>query len=240
MIRAIYYIILIYFLLGGIAFYIINRKKDPAVAKESYTKFGVYFLIINALFFSITINPAVFHFISIIIVLAGLWELFKLYKNSGFQHKGFFFLALLVFAILSFGFIAFGGFEKGLILFAFLVLSIFDSFSQITGQLWGRKKLFPEISPKKTVGGLVGGTLVALVSSYLLKDLYAGQTGGAFVLAGGVILFAFAGDLSASYYKRKFGVKDFSKLIPGHGGLLDRFDSLIAGGAWVALYMLVF
>lgn len=240
MIRAIYYIILIYFLLGGIAFYIINRKKDPAVAKESYTKFGMYFLIINALFFSITINSIAFHFISVIIIAGGLWELFKLYKNSGFQKKGFFVLSVLIYAVLSLGFVVFSGYESGLILFAFLVLSIFDSFSQITGQLWGRKKLFPEISPKKTVGGLVGGTLVALVSSYLLKDLYAGETTEALVLAIGVIVFAFAGDLSASYYKRKFGVKDFSKLIPGHGGLLDRFDSLIAGSAWVALYMQVF
>jgi len=74
----------------------------------------------------------------------------------------------------------------------------------------------------------------------LLKDLYAGETLGAFVLAVGVIVFAFAGDLSASFYKRKFGVKDFSNLIPGHGGLLDRFDSLVAGGAWVALYIQVF
>lgn len=240
MIRAIYYIILIYFILGGIGFYFINRKKDTAVAKESYTKFGVYFLIINALFFSITINSLAFHFISVIIIAGGLLELIKLYKNSGFQKKGFFWMSLLIFVILSLGFIVFGGLEEDLILFAFLVLSIFDSFSQITGQLWGRKKLFPEISPKKTVGGLVGGALVALISSYLLKDLYSGETLDALVLAVGVILFAFAGDLSASFYKRKFGVKDFSNLIPGHGGLLDRFDSLVAGGAWVALYIQVF
>jgi len=200
----------------------------------------MYFLIINALFFSITINSIAFHFISVIIIAGGLLELFKLYKNSGFQKKSFFMLTVLIYAVLSLGFVVFSGYESGLILFAFLVLSIFDSFSQITGQLWGRKKLFPEISPKKTVGGLVGGTLVALVSSYLLKDLYAGETTEALVLAIGVIVFAFAGDLSASYYKRKFGVKDFSKLIPGHGGLLDRFDSLIAGSAWVALYMQVF
>lgn len=240
MIYTIYMIILIYFFLGGIGFYFINRKKEPAVAKESYTKFGVYFLIINMLFFSIILNSLIFHFISVMIVAGGLLELTKLFKNSGFQQKGFFATALFIFGILSFGFVAFGGLDKGLILFAFLVLSIFDSFSQITGQLWGRKRLFPEISPKKTVGGLVGGTLVALASSYLLKDLYAGATLDALGLALGVIVFAFAGDLSASFYKRKFGVKDFSNLIPGHGGLLDRFDSLIAGGAWVALYMQVF
>lgn len=240
MIQTIYYIILIYFLLGGIAFYFINRKKEPVVARESYTKFGVYFLIINALFFSITINSLAFHFIAVFIIAGGLLELTSLYRSSGFRNKSFFLLSVVVFVVLSIGFFSFSGFDKGLILFSFLVLSIFDSFSQITGQLWGRKKLFPEISPKKTVGGLVGGTLVALLSSFLLKDLYAGSTTSALVLAVGVIAFAFAGDLSASFYKRKFGVKDYSKLIPGHGGLLDRFDSLIAGGAWVALYVQLF
>jgi len=139
MIQAIYYIILIYFLLGGVGFYFINRKKDPAVAKESYIKFGVYFLIINALFFSITINSFIFHLLTIVITVGGLFELLKLFRNSGFEKKEFFSISLLIFAILSTGFIAFGGLEKGLILFAFLVLSIFDSFSQITGQLWGRK-----------------------------------------------------------------------------------------------------
>ena len=58
--QLIYKIILIYFVLGGIGFYLINRKKDRDVARKSYTKFGVYFIIINILFFSITIQPDVF------------------------------------------------------------------------------------------------------------------------------------------------------------------------------------
>ena len=56
-------------------------------------------------------------------------------------------------------------------------------------------------------------------------------------MALGVIFFAFAGDILASLYKRKFDTKDFNKIIPGHGGFLDRFDSLIAGGAWAAFYV---
>jgi len=112
-----------------------------------------------------------------------------------------------------------------------------SSFSQITGQLWGRKKILPSVSPNKTLGGVTGGALTALGSSFLLHSLFEGLAAEKIVLTTGLLLFAFLGDIAASYYKRKYGVKDFSALIPGHGGILDRFDSLLAGGAWAALFV---
>ncbi|RLD69735.1 MAG: phosphatidate cytidylyltransferase, partial [Bacteroidetes bacterium] len=129
--------------------------------------------------------------------------------------------------------------EKELVLFSFLILSIFDSFSQITGQLLGRKKIFPNISPNKTVGGLVGGAIIAISSALLLNGLYAESPLKVIIMTLGVVAFAFAGDVAASFFKRKYMVKNYSNLIPGHGGYLDRFDSLIAGGAWVAFSVYV-
>jgi len=242
MIQTIYLIILTYFLLGGVGFYLINRKKDAATARKSYTKFGTYFFIINLLFFSIVLNPLVFRYLAVLIIVVGFFELLKLFGKEGFKQKGFFSVALIVFAFLAAGFYFFSGLQKDMILFSFLVLSIFDSFSQITGQLWGKRKLFPTISPAKTVGGLIGGAMVALASSLLLSRLYGGTLVMSVLLAIGIVVFAFAGDLAASFYKRKFDEKDFGTIIPGHGGFLDRFDSLIAGGAWVAfcVYMLNF
>lgn len=239
MIQTIYYIILGYFILGGLGFYLINRKKEPAVAKKSYTKFISYFFIIHILFFSIAINPIVFRGLSVVIIGMGLIELIRLFKMRAFANSGFFVGSLVVFAALSLGFFHFGALDKELILFAFLVLSIFDSFSQISGQLWGKTKILPEISPNKTLGGLVGGALFAVASAFILNDLYDGTLWKSVVIAAGVVVFAFLGDIAASYYKRKFQVKDYSQLIPGHGGFLDRFDSLIAGGAWVAFCMIV-
>lgn len=236
MIKTIYIIVLSYSLLGGIGFYFINRKKEPDVARKSYIKFLTYFVIINLLFFSIVIYPKAFRVLSIIIISTGFIELFRLFRKSGYDKIGFFLLSVTIYIVVSLGFFLFGGLEKELILFSFLILSIFDSFSQISGQLLGRRKILPKISPNKTAGGLIGGSIIAICSALLLNGLYAETPLKVFMMTSGVLVFAFSGDLAASLYKRKYKVKNYSSLIPGHGGFLDRFDSLIAGGAWVFIF----
>ena len=240
MIRTIYYIILLYFILGGISFYLINRKKEKAVAKKSYTKFITYFFIVNILFFGITLKHPFFNDISIIIVIAGIYEIINLFIKSGYNHKLFFVIAVIIYFILAAGIISFSHLNSNLILFSFLVLSIFDSFSQITGQFFGKHKIIPKISPNKTVEGTVGGFIIAMGSGILMKNLYLGLSWKTIIMTTGIIIFAFCGDLIASLYKRKYNVKDYSKIIPGNGGFLDRFDSLIAGGAWtfIGYYLL--
>ncbi len=237
MIKTIYIIILGYFILGGIGFYLINRNKEWSVAKQSYTKFASYFVIINLLFFSIVIEPIYFRYLSLIIIGVGTLELIRLFIKSKYQQKGFFTLSIVFYGLLSLGLYHFSGIAKETILFAFLVLSIFDSFSQITGQLWGDTKIMPNVSPNKTLGGLVGGGIVAMGSGLLLKSLIPLNTIQVMAMSLGLLVFAFLGDVAASYYKRKYHVKDYNHLIPGHGGFLDRFDSLIAGGAWVSIYL---
>jgi phosphatidate cytidylyltransferase len=239
MVQLIYIIILAYFILGAIGFYFINRKKDPLSARKSWIKFITYFIIIHILFFSIIINPVAFRFLAGIIIIAGFYEIFNLHKESGFIKKRFFLLSALIFAVLAYSFFIFSGMDKYYILFVFLVVSVFDSFSQITGQIFGRNKLCLRISPAKTFEGMAGGLLIAVFSSLLFRDLIMKSVGDTLIIASGIVLFAFLGDLAASYYKRSFDVKDFSNVIPGHGGFLDRFDSLIAGGAWIAVSSLL-
>jgi phosphatidate cytidylyltransferase len=122
MVSTIYIIILTYFLLGSIGFYFMNRKKEPAVARKSWTKFITYFFIINILFFSIVTDTRFFSIFTAIIIFFGLFELFKLFKKSGFQNKSFFTISILVYVLLSVGFFLFGKLEKEIILFSFLVV----------------------------------------------------------------------------------------------------------------------
>lgn len=101
----------------------------------------------------------------------------------------------------------------------FLCVLSFDAFSQFFGQIFGRHALSRKISPNKTIEGCAGGLLICLLTSH-----YAfGMPWKGFPIA----LFALGGDLLASFIKRRAGVKDFSRLLPGQGGVLDRFDSYI-------------
>ena len=235
MVVTIYSIILTYFLIGGVGFYFINMKRKPEDARHNRIKYISYFIIINVLFLSIVTYPLLFRVVTCIILLAGLTELIRLFYLSHFQARKTFIIAVTIYLVLAFLFFIFSGKTQALLLFTFLVISIFDSFSQISGQLWGRTKLVPRISPGKTIEGLAGGTLVAMVSALLLRKLVPLPYGTVLLISLVIVLFAFTGDLLASFYKRKFNVKDYSNLIPGHGGFLDRFDSLIAGGASVSL-----
>lgn len=235
----IYLIIIAYFALGAIGFYIINRKKPEEAASKSRTKYLSYFVIINILFFAITLHSMAFRLLSILIAAISLYELSRLYVKSGFKNRKVFLIATAILVVCSFCFYGFSTMQKETILFTFLIISIFDSFSQISGQLFGRKKIFPSISPNKTLEGLIGGAAIAFISAALLHDLYHEPLIRVLSITIGIIGFAFLGDISASYYKRIFQVKDFSNLIPGHGGFLDRFDSLIAAGAFQGLIGMV-
>jgi len=120
--------------------------------------------------------------------------------------------------------------ENGLMLTILALLGIWstDSGAYFVGKAIGKRKLWPEISPNKTLEGSVGGLITALVVVALTNLLFGGFS---FAQAMGIALIAGIagqiGDLIESAIKRHFGVKDSGTLLPGHGGVLDRFDSLI-------------
>jgi len=119
-----------------------------------------------------------------------------------------------------------------------------DTFAYFTGYFLGKHKMAPNISPKKTVEGAVGGVLGATILSGLFGILMYIDRGELFVhcMVMGFFgaFFGMAGDLIASAFKRKMGIKDYGNLIPGHGGVMDRFDSVILVAPFVYYYILLF
>ncbi|MCR6544703.1 phosphatidate cytidylyltransferase [Dehalobacterium formicoaceticum] len=113
------------------------------------------------------------------------------------------------------------------IFLAFVITWTTDTGAYIFGRLLGRHKLAPRISPNKTIEGALGGMLLCLVLVYALKGFFPQITLNLFMALGGIAsLLGQMGDLMESAVKRWAGVKDSGNIIPGHGGVLDRFDSL--------------
>ena len=133
-------------------------------------------------------------------------------------------------------------FEKGTIYVwtIFIVAFLTDTFAYFTGYLFGKHKLIPKVSPKKTIegsiGGVVGSTVGCIVFGYLFNlDMTA------MIIIGSIgSVIAQFGDLFASSIKRYVGIKDYGKLIPGHGGVLDRFDSVISVAPFVYYAIILF
>lgn len=125
-----------------------------------------------------------------------------------------------------------------------------DTMAYVAGRLFGRHKLTPLLSPKKTVEGAIGGILGAMLLAYLyilvLEHSFGMQvyTSSVYIMVLTIVFFASIasqfGDLFASGFKRTKGVKDFGRLIPGHGGILDRFDSILFTAPVVYIILTLF
>lgn len=116
------------------------------------------------------------------------------------------------------------------IIYLLLITVITDTFALFTGMLIGKHKLAPEISPKKTIEGAIGGSLMGtIVASAFYTTVINSATPLVIVILLTTLLTVVGqiGDLTFSSIKRYYGQKDFSELIPGHGGILDRFDSIV-------------
>lgn len=115
------------------------------------------------------------------------------------------------------------------IIFALVVVWSTDSGAYFTGRKFGKRKLWPEISPNKTVEGFVGGILIAVVFAVAMELIYPFASSWASLLLVTIVCSVFGqmGDLVESAIKRHYGVKDSGNVLPGHGGILDRFDSLL-------------
>jgi phosphatidate cytidylyltransferase len=130
-----------------------------------------------------------------------------------------------------------------LVLLVFIVAWFADTSAYYIGRHFGKRKLCPEVSPKKTIAGFIGGILGSILGVFLWDIILMGMSSpwyqiAAFGLIAGII--SQIGDLVASLIKRNIGLKDYGKLIPGHGGILDRFDSILFVTPIVYYYIALF
>jgi phosphatidate cytidylyltransferase len=205
-----------------------------------------YLSSVYLLFFKIPINPyfdIVLSLITFVISIKCVFFLFenKLIKISSLSKYvyliGYIILPFLILTKIPFGV---KGYNPKIIVGIFILIWINDSFAYVVGKSIGKNKLFEKISPKKTIEGFIGGAIFSIIASILISKYYieGGKTTQNIWLGFGIIvvLFGTIGDLIESKFKRIAGVKDSGKIMPGHGGILDRLDSVIFVAPFVFLF----
>ena len=213
--------IVFYIIIGAIGMYFGNKKVDAAAAKQRWWKYLTYLLITSVVVLSIWFQ--FFFVLAVFIVLIGYYELAGT-MNQRVEP----WIALIFYSIIAAGFIVYAfKIKKQFQFFVYFQILAFDAFSQVTGQLIGKTPIAPKISAAKTREGLLGGIFFCILSAILTRGLLNISV----LAATGFGLFTsitgFAGDMLASFYKRIAGIKDYSNLLPGQGGFLDRFDSFM-------------
>ncbi len=187
-----------------------------------------------------------FHFFLIIsLFIPFIYQLFVTKIHIASSKIGHFFLAVAYIA-LPFSFMTSipfidGEYHPKTIMSIFVLIWANDTFAYITGTLFGKNKLYEKISPNKTVEGAVGGLIATVIAAYFLANYVPILTLVSWLIIAALIsVFGVLGDLIESKFKREAQVKDSSNLIPGHGGFLDRLDSIIFAAPFIYVYLHLF
>ena len=169
--------------------------------------------------------PLVFESFAVVVGVLAAWELVRLVPVALALVVALVYIALPLAALVQIRLIA--GPEA--VFLVMLTIMISDTAQYYVGRAFGRRRLAPTISPKKTIEGAIGGFVFGTVALVVIGAWWAPHRGIAtrLVLGLAIVALGIAGDLFESFLKRRAGVKDSSALIPGHGGILDRIDALL-------------
>ena len=238
----------VFFAVMLVAVVIGSQEVAKLMLKEEKSSLMPWIMTLSTLYYalSVIIYP-IEHIIGMIMMLTPLLiALFS--KNYSFEKiavscwTAMLFVALPCTLMLDFyrsPAIFVGG--KYLLIILFCLIWINDIFAYLTGMAIGRHKLFERISPKKTIEGSLGGLVMTVLTAFLVNHFWLHlmsdlkMMGMALV----VVVFGSLGDLCESMMKRQAGVKDSGNVIPGHGGILDRFDATFLAVPFVYIYLML-
>lgn len=213
------------FALGMAVMALANRHAPRDVARARWLKIAVFGLIVHAVLVAAAIGrPAVVALV-VVIVAVGASEFVGAWRRIAPPRPV---TAAWIYAGVGVSCVWLATrIEPAAFAAVYLVTAAFDGFSQVVGQWLGRRALAPRVSPGKTVEGMLGGLVAAAVVACVARGLLHLGLAGALAVGIATGLAGLAGDLAASWLKRRAGLKDYSALLPGQGGVLDRFDSLL-------------
>lgn len=241
-------ILLLVFLVLSIKEFLLLAKNSGYQIHSFLTYFiGIISFSIVALYSNGYISAKLLVLIVPLIIFPFIVEMYgKL--NNPIQNISYYILALIYIvmplSLMNFLFFKIEGgetYQMGLVLAFFVIIWVNDTFAYLSGMLLGRHKLFKSISPNKTWQGTIGGAIFSLIAAwgfsiyYDFMDIFTWL-----IFAAILIIFGTFGDLIESMFKRKFDIKDSGDIMPGHGGILDRLDSLLIAAPFIFVFIILF
>lgn len=174
--------------------------------------------------------------------ILSIWELYRKHTHA-FQNLAFgiyvlFYFTLPFTLLIYFPYMCTGNWQPDIVFFPFLLVWFNDTFAYLFGSKFGKHKLFPRISPKKSWEGAIGGGLTTIIAGLALAPFINGlDIIDAAVISVIVVVFGSFGDLIESMFKRCIEIKDSGHIMPGHGGVLDRLDSILFALPVIFVYL---
>ncbi|HRG38108.1 MAG TPA: phosphatidate cytidylyltransferase [Bacteroidia bacterium] len=229
-------------LLGTLEFYKLAEKDgttSPQRLMGAITA-GVMFLT-NAIYTMYQVNIRVLLFILPFVFLIFIIELYRK-KKEPFRNIAFTILGIIYvgvpFTLLNYILTCRGNYSPQILYGFFFILWSSDTGAYLSGSLLGKNKLFPRVSPGKSWEGSIGGAILSYIVAYIMADWFTIiHLRDWMVIATILIVIGTLGDLVESLFKRSINVKDSGSILPGHGGILDRFDSLLMATPFVFTYL---
>jgi phosphatidate cytidylyltransferase len=189
------------------------------------------FVYVLIMWFGTSFSELSFQILFLVLGIVSIYEMWKLRKGKS-KVYAFVYVLLPFFLIHFFGKIEslnFNSvFDPSLILLMFILTWTFDTFAYLFGVRFGKTKIMPSVSPKKSWEGFAGGFIFTVLASFITTHYFL-EVDNSIALAMSLFLpfTATLGDFTESYFKRQAGVKDSGNFIPGHGGMLDRMDAFM-------------
>ena len=189
------------------------------------------FVYVLIMWFGTSFSELSFQILFLVLGIVSIYEMWKLRKGKS-KVYAFVYVLLPFFLIHFFGKIEIlnfnSVFDPSLILLMFILTWTFDTFAYLFGVRFGKTKIMPSVSPKKSWEGFAGGFIFSVLASFITTHYFL-EVDNSIALAMSLFLpfTATLGDFTESYFKRKAGVKDSGNFIPGHGGMLDRMDAFM-------------
>ncbi|WP_147679145.1 phosphatidate cytidylyltransferase [Algibacter pacificus] len=183
----------------------------------------------------------IFTILTVFVLLFLIRDLFSKKTIPLFSSKRYLLTTFYITSGFSFLFLIahyFENYNPNILLGAFILIWVNDTFAYLVGKTFGKQKLFEKVSPKKTVEGFLGGLFFACIGSFFISSCTSTLTSTHWLILSIIVsVTGTLGDLIESKFKRQAQVKDSGTIMPGHGGLLDRLDSIIFAAPFIYLFL---